>query len=133
MLILLIVIILIVIFLFNSFSKFNSFMRKNESNLKQINSEIRLNPENTALTYRKAICLMNLHNYPLAVHEFENVINQHKIHNISDRSILLSSEKNIEFCRRPFPWSSSFVVDKSGSYLHYLLLKYAGNKRSILI
>ena len=45
-------------------------MRQNEAKLIELNSEISRKPENIELKYRKAICLMNLQNYPEAIYEF---------------------------------------------------------------
>ena len=129
MIYILIGIILIVVFLFNSFSKFNSWNRQNEAKLNEVFFNLQQDPNNLELLYIKAVALMNLQNYPAAIKEYEQLIN--KQNELKDY-LFESVELNIKFCRKPLPWSSSFVENKSGSYIHYVLLKYAGNNRSIL-
>jgi hypothetical protein len=122
------VMIIATVFLFNSFSKFNSWMRQNESKLIEANVNLRIDVGNLELIYIKAVCLMNLQNYPAAIIEFEKIIaSQGGIPNwIFDDALT-----NLAFCQKPLPWSS-FCINRSGSYMHYLFLSIAGNKRVTL-
>ncbi|MFZ4402141.1 MAG: hypothetical protein ACOYO1_19075 [Bacteroidales bacterium] len=127
----LIIIVIIVVILFNSFSKFNSWTRRHESLLLQIESEISKTPQNFELHYKKAECLMNLQNYYLASKEYNNVIqNADKLIRFKD-SIIKDSKFNLKFCKEPFPWSTSGPNDFSGSYLHYFFLNIFGNSNCI--
>lgn len=124
----LIILILIVIFLFNSFSKFNSWTRKNENLLQEINSQISNSPDNFELKFKKAECLLNLQSYDLAWKEYKKIIENQNMLGRYRREIIQDAEHNIQFCIRPLPWSSSGPRDLSGSYWHYLMLKYFGNR-----
>jgi hypothetical protein len=131
----LIILIVIVILLYNSFSKFNSFMRRNEYSLQQNDIKIHLNGDDIPYIYNRACYLMNLQNYPQATLEFNKILHsfENRLLNEYEDELLLSAKENIKFCMKPLPWSMYYPIDKSGSYTHYLLLKLAGNPRSIIV
>jgi len=126
---LLIIIVLIVIILFNSFSKFNRWMKQNEDLLKDINLKISSNPDKIELYFIKAECLMKLQNYYQAVKVYEFVIaNSNKLTRYKNE-IIEDSKFNIGFCRKPLPWSSGSLYDRGASYLHWQLLLISANQR----
>lgn len=126
----LIIIVIVVILLFNSFSKFNSWTRRHEGNLKTAIENLKFEPNNVEHRYTKGVSLMQLQNYPEAIREFEFII--HNAEGVYYQPIIQSSRDNIEFCNKPLSWSSSYPVDKSGSYWHYIVLDYFGNRRNVL-
>ena len=127
----LILIIAIVVLLFNSFSKFNSVIRDNERIVNEASKDLRIDPDDIEVRYAKAVGLMRLQKYPDAIREFKAVANAPYVSE-RDAPLVENASKNILFCLKPLPWSGETPEDKTGSYIHSLLIKYFGNSRVIL-
>ena len=123
-----ILIILLGIVFINSYSKFNSWTRQNEHLLQSFNSQMFFDPTDFEGRYHRAVCLMNLQNYPAAVNEFDELIKDSAYLLADHHPLVVRTRVNIEFCLKPLPWSSK-PENKTGDFIHYFWLVRFGKKR----
>ena len=120
------IIIVIAIIVFNSFSKFLAHMRAANNDLLRFQSSIM--SIDFKSRYEFGVCYMKLQQYSKALEIFETLFEDSQYIDDFPTDLKVRVRKNIDFCSKPLPWSSTSIEDKNGDYLHYVLVQKFGRE-----